>query len=238
MATDLITRACALWTTLANAPVTFADGGVNVAVSPGSLLCPPGWVGIVVIGDGAIATAPDEATAALVREGLARLPITSVTDADAVGGVLPVAEPLGPAALAYTGTRPAQSTVERLAADDPAIRALEALSGEDEAGEASLDDATSPVFAVRRDGVVVAASGYRTWVEQAAHIGVLTAPEWRGKGLAKLVGAASAAHALDAGLLPQWRARITPSRRAALAIGFRELGAQLSVRLEIDAPRT
>lgn len=237
MATDLITRARALWTTLADAPVTFADGGVGVAVSPGSLLCPPGWVGVVRIGDAAIATAPDEATAALVREGLARLPVTSVTDAEAVGGVLPVAEPLGPAALAYTDTRPRRSTVELLTAADPAIRALETLCGEEEAGEASLDETTSPVFAIRRDGVVVAASGYRAWVGLAGHIGVLTAPAWRGRGLAKLVGAAATAHALDAGLLPQWRARITPSRRAALAIGFREVGAQLSVRLEIDAPR-
>jgi hypothetical protein len=33
------------------------------------------------------------------------------------------------------------------------------------------------------------------------------------------------------GLLPQWRARPEPSRRVARALGFRELGAQLSIRL-------
>ncbi|HEY1176266.1 MAG TPA: GNAT family N-acetyltransferase, partial [Phytomonospora sp.] len=120
---------------------------------------------------------------------------------------------------------------EELAPGDPAVIALEDLAGDDEAGEASLDEATSPIFAVRRDGAVVAASGYRVWAGKAAHIGVLTAPDWRGNGLAKTVGAASTAHALAAGLLPQWRARIVPSRRVARALGFRELGAQLSVRL-------
>ncbi|PWS40209.1 GNAT family N-acetyltransferase, partial [Streptomyces sp. ZEA17I] len=39
------------------------------------------------------------------------------------------------------------------------------------------------------------------------------------------------AHALAAGLLPQWRARPAASRRVAAALGYRELGAQLSVRL-------
>jgi hypothetical protein len=38
--------------------------------------------------------------------------------------------------------------------------------------------------------------------------------------------------ALDDGLLPQWRARPEPSRRLARTLGFRELGAQLSIRVE------
>lgn len=42
------------------------------------------------------------------------------------------------------------------------------------------------------------------------------------------------AHALAAGLLPQWRARPVESRRVALALGFRELGTQLSVGLDQD----
>ncbi|MER7737151.1 hypothetical protein ABTX34_02235 [Streptomyces sp. NPDC096538] len=41
-----------------------------------------------------------------------------------------------------------------------------------------------------------------------------------------MVGAAAVAHALAAGLLPQWRARAFASRRVAAALGFEELGAQ------------
>ncbi|NEB68512.1 GNAT family N-acetyltransferase, partial [Streptomyces fulvissimus] len=51
------------------------------------------------------------------------------------------------------------------------------------------------------------------------------------RGLARQVASEATAHALAAGLLPQWRARPAASRRVAAALGYRELGAQLSVRL-------
>ncbi|MGW3829145.1 GNAT family N-acetyltransferase [Streptomyces sp. NPDC005071] len=78
---------------------------------------------------------------------------------------------------------------------------------------------------------VVAAAGYRAWPRRTAHISVLTAPGWRGRGLARVTGSATTTHALAAGLLPQWRARVPESRRVAIALGFRELGAQLSIDL-------
>jgi predicted GNAT family acetyltransferase len=108
---------------------------------------------------------------------------------------------------------------------------LEKLAGDDDAGEAGLDEITSPAFVVREAGEVVAAAGYRTWPSRSAHISVLTAPGWRGRGLARETGSATTAHALAAGLLPQWRARVPESRRVAVALGFLELGAQLSIEL-------
>ncbi len=60
---------------------------------------------------------------------------------------------------------------------------------------------------------------------------VLTAADARGRGLARAVAAAAVADALGNGLLPQWRARPEASLRVARALGFRELGTQLSVRL-------
>jgi len=53
----------------------------------------------------------------------------------------------------------------------------------------------------------------------------------RGRGLARATGSATVAHALAAGLLPQWRARRPASRRVAAALGFAEMGAQLSIEL-------
>lgn len=50
------------WEDLAGAPVFFAPV-FRVAVSPRSRLCPPGWAGLVVIGDAVIAAAPDEEAA-------------------------------------------------------------------------------------------------------------------------------------------------------------------------------
>lgn len=78
---------------------------------------------------------------------------------------------------------------------------------------------------------MLAAAGYRAWPCGTAHISVLTAPRARGRGLARATGSATVVHALAAGLLPQWRARRPASRRAAAALGFEELGAQLSIEL-------
>lgn len=47
----------------------------------------------------------------------------------------------------------------------------------------------------------------------------------------RVTGSAATAHALAAGLLPQWRARVPASRRVAVALGFEEVGAQLSIEL-------
>lgn len=231
----LVVRARGLWEELAVAPVGFpVDGGVRVVVSPESAVCPAGWVGVVRLGGSAIVTAPSEDVAVRVRDAVAGLPVEAVVDAGAVRGVLSVAQVLGPAALAYVsadGFRPVEPgavVVGHLPGGHPDLRGLERLAWEEDAGEADLEGITSPAFVVRDGGRVVAAAGYRVWPGRAAHICVLTAPEWRGRGLARAVGSATAAHALGAGLLPQWRARLPASRRVALALGFRELGAQLS----------
>ncbi|PWI08985.1 hypothetical protein DIZ27_20095 [Streptomyces sp. NWU339] len=106
-----------------------------------------------------------------------------------------------------------------------------ALAGEEEATESGLGDISSPAFCLRRDDEVVAAAGYRSWPRSVAHLSVLVAPHCRGRHLARAVASAAVAHALDARLLPQWRARPYPSQRVAVALGFQELGAQLSIRL-------
>ncbi|WP_228011192.1 GNAT family N-acetyltransferase [Nonomuraea phyllanthi] len=102
---------------------------------------------------------------------------------------------------------------------------------EEDAEESGLAEVSSAAFVVREGGRAVAASGYRPWLEMAAHLSVLTAPGHRGRGLARRAASAAVADALAAGLLPQWRARPEPSRRVARALGFRQHGAQLSVRL-------
>jgi RimJ/RimL family protein N-acetyltransferase len=234
----LLARARALWEGLAAAPVSFASsGGVSVVASPESSLCPAGWVGVVSLGDAAVVTAPTERSAALVRDGLATLSMEAVTNADAVGEVLPVAQVLGPAALfyaspdAFRSVSPGALSVQQLSGDHSDLRSLEEAAGEDAAEEAALREITSPAFVVHADGAVVAAAGYQSWPGRAAHLSVLTDPAWRGRGLAQVTASAAVAHALVAGLLPQWRARPFASRRVAAALGFQELGTQLSIKL-------
>ena len=103
--------------------------------------------------------------------------------------------------------------------------------GDEDADESGLAEITSPAFVARRGARVAAAAGYRAWPRTVAHLGVLTATEARGQGYARQVASAASFAALDKGQLPQWRARPTASRRVARALGFRELGAQLNLRM-------
>ncbi|MFE5594639.1 GNAT family N-acetyltransferase [Streptomyces sp. NPDC056549] len=238
----LLLEARRLWEELARAPRSFPLGaGVTVTVSPESALCPPGWVGVVVLGGSALVTVPAESAAAPVRTALSGLPVEALVDEAALREVLPVGGVLGPAALSYVspaGFRPAGgvSAVERLPGGHPSLRALEEAAGREDSEEAALDDITSPAFVVREHGRVVAAAGHRAWPRRTAHISVLTAPEARGRGLARAAASAAVADALAAGLLPQWRARPPASRRVAAALGFEELGTQLSLETHPIAP--
>jgi hypothetical protein len=231
----LLDRAQRLWADLAGGQVAFQDSAIEVAVSPRSLLCPAGWVGIVRLGSAVIATAPDEDSVEIVRRALGDLPGVAMTDPAAVGGRLPVAEALGPATLAYcdmAGFHPvASSAVEMVPAGGSDVEALLARVPAEDADESGLAEITSPAFVMRAGLDVIAAAGFRTWPGSAAHVSVLTAEPERGRGLARVVATAAVTHALEAGLLPQWRARPQASRRVARALGFRELGSQLSIRL-------
>ncbi|MFF4341222.1 GNAT family N-acetyltransferase [Kitasatospora sp. NPDC001540] len=234
---SLLRRAAGLWEGLAAEPVVLpAPGAAAVVVSPRSGLCPPGWVGLLTLGGAVLATAPDARRAELLRTALRSCP-EAARDTARLRAALPVGRILGPAALAYLAPdalvpqAPAPGTVRRLPPDHPALRELEAGVTEEERGEAALGYITSPAFAVLRGERVLAACGYRTWPYETAQFSVLTAPDARDRGLARTAAAAAAAHALAAGLLPQWRARVPASRRVAARLGFRELGTQLSAEL-------
>ncbi|SCD87025.1 GNAT acetyltransferase [Streptomyces sp. Termitarium-T10T-6] len=232
----LVSRARALWQELAAEPgAAFGTPGrPTVLVAPGSALAPPSWVGVVTVGDGALITAPTDRAADASRSALTGLTTAALTDPAA--GRLPVADTLGPAALGYLAPdalRPIGRTTAataRLSPEHAAVCALLTEAGSEDAGESGLADVTSPVFVVRGGTEVLAAAGYEHWPRDTAHLCVLTAPHARGRGLARQVAHAATAHALAAGLLPQWRARPPASRRVARALGYREAGRQLSVR--------
>jgi len=233
----LLDRARELWLELAVKPVRFSSTDrMNVAVSPGSRLCPPLWTGIVVLGDAGIVTVPSDQIAELLAAPAMMLSCEEFVDADRLREVLPVLDVLGPASLFYlrrADFRPvhAGTAVEEVPGDNDGLAALLARAGEEDAGESGLEEITSPACVVRDGDDVVAAAGYRTWTQSVAHLSVLVAPNRRGRGLARAVASAAVARALDAGMLPQWRARPHSSKRVALALGFRELGSQLSIRL-------
>jgi GNAT superfamily N-acetyltransferase len=148
---------------------------------------------------------------------------------------LRMTEMLGPAALAYVdSSRLADSDAAGVSAvplDDPGVAKLWESVPPDDAAESGLDEITSPAFVTYDEGLVTAAAGWIRWPTDVAHLCVLTAPASRGRGLGRAVAGRAAREALAAGLFPQWRARPLASRRVAQALGFRELGAQLSFSL-------
>lgn len=98
----VMARARGLWEQLAAVPLSFpSSGGIAIAASPGSRLCPPSWAGIVQLGDAAIVTAPGEAQAGLLRQALEQVPVPSLVCSSELRARVAVTDVLGPAALAY-----------------------------------------------------------------------------------------------------------------------------------------
>lgn len=240
--TSLLAQARDLWTDIASTDVAFPSTGLTVVTSATSKMCSPGWLGLVILGEAALATAPDDENAEKARKLLADLSITQLCSGEGVAQALNPTAILGPAALAYLSAddfRPADSaagqTIEELPADHEDLRALERLCSRRDTNEAGIDEITSPVFVIREaneSNAVIAASGHISWPRNTAHLSVLTAPSARGRGLARATASAAVAHALAAGMLPQWRARVPQSRSVARALGFSELGAQIRVQLD------
>ncbi|MEV7868305.1 GNAT family N-acetyltransferase [Streptomyces sp. NPDC088124] len=250
MSADLpLDRARELWTELAATPVEFrSPEGVSVVVSPDSRLCPPSWAGIVVLGDAGVITAPNVCVAELMAGAARKLSPGELVVAGRLMATLPVAEVMGLAFLSYLDRarfRPASggAVVEEVPGGGLTVgqegggelTALLAGAGEEDAEESALAGITSPAFVVRDGGDVVAAAGYRAWPGSVAHLCVMVAPDFRGRGPARVVASAAVGRALDSGMFPQWRPRPHPSRRVALALGFEELGARLSIRLRDNA---
>jgi GNAT superfamily N-acetyltransferase len=229
-------RARAMWAALTGVDATFPEHGSTVVVAPESGLCPPSWVGVVSLGDAALVTVPTPQDAARMRRLVAAGEPAALTDPTVLAAAVPMARRLGPATLAYlpaTRFRPVGGPrhVRRRSVLDPVVTRWLAGIPEGDLDESGIAEITSPAFVASEAGQLVAASGYRTWPCGIAHVSVLTAPGARGRGWAQAVASAAVGDAREAGLLPQWRARPEASRRVARALGFRELGSQLSVLL-------
>jgi len=74
---DLLNRTRIAWASYAGLDGGFRPGQVNLGVNAGSRICPPGWAGIVVLGDAAIVTAPDAQAERELRRALAGVPVAA-----------------------------------------------------------------------------------------------------------------------------------------------------------------
>jgi len=119
-------------------------------------------------------------------------------------------------------------------ADEPqAVAALERACPPDDVTEVDLG-ALGRVFVTLDDrDQPTAGAGYAEWQGIFGQLAVLTPPEHRRAGRGTLAAAVALNDALDAGLVPQWRARVdnVAARRIARRLGMVEVGGQTTVAL-------
>jgi GNAT superfamily N-acetyltransferase len=225
------------WRAELSAPAAFRGPGRHVHLQPAQASGKAGWVGVVTLGDSTCVSLPPNAPAWL-HDLQQRDLDADLTDPATAARVLgPVEEVVGPATLAFLD--PTTVDIE----DDPrvtlapaghqSLRHLVAACGPDDTEESGILAVESSVAVWQVAGRVVAASGYQVWHGHLGHLSVLVDPAFRGRGLGKAVAARAVGQVVQAGLVPQWRARSTlvASRQIARNLGFVELGRQVTYRL-------
>jgi hypothetical protein len=144
---------------------------------------------------------------------------------------------LGEAVLSFTdayvshpGLDAAVVTKEREAVTD-----LERSCPPDDVSEVTLSSMSECFVTLDEEDHTMAGAGYDESQGILANVGVLTPPVLRRAGHGTLAAAIATNDALDAGLVPQWRAR--RGHRASLGLarrlGYREIGSQTTVLLGI-----
>jgi RimJ/RimL family protein N-acetyltransferase len=145
----------------------------------------------------------------------------------------PLLDVRGPAYLGYWPLPPPPAGPgEELGLDHREALARLRVSAPAEWSEAGLDSASWCFGSVVGDDLV-AAAGYQCWPPELAHLAVFCRPDHRRRGQAATALRAAIAHALGAGLLPQYRARDgnVASRALAERLGFAEYGWMATVYL-------
>jgi len=229
---DLVERVRRAWSVVSEVPDAFLPGTTRVVAIPASRIAPPGWCGVVALGDACLIVTPDEDTATRIGDFVQAVPAGRVPDIE--WSQIGARDVLGPAALYFTLTHPriptAGITVERVAAGGRQVVELIGRASPDEAQEADVEEAMV-TFAAMVAGEAAAVVGYRIWPGSIAHFSALTDPAHRRHGYGQAAAREAVAHALAAGLLPQWRARPLASQQFAQTLGMQKVGTQASIRI-------
>ena len=147
---------------------------------------------------------------------------------------------VGPTSLAFAdetclrAPRPVRGiVVTPTGTDDPRLLVLARSCGEIAWEHSGIGEAVSVFAAVDEEGSVRGAAGYSLLGDSLAHVGVLTEPAHRGRGLAAMSGYAAASQALGTGLVAQWQTLIANAASLAVGrrLGFVELGRRVAIRL-------
>lgn len=226
------------WRQVLGAPEAFRGDRTLVVARPSRPAPGPRWVTVVTLGESRCvlvpADLPDRLDAGTDFDPTTAGRLADPTEARAMLGTGIAV--LGPAVLAYTAALAltvVPSTAEPAEPGGAGLDELGAACDPGEAAESAMAAWTHWVHVIRERDQVVAAAGAQVWAGMLAHVGVLTRPDRRRRGLGTTVAGSVVRAALSAGMVAQWRARteLAASRHLARALGFVECGQQVSYQL-------
>lgn len=138
---------------------------------------------------------------------------------------------IGPSTHAYLDSDPGtDARVEPV--DESALASLQERVPEEDWRESGFADGPPLTFGLHEDGVLVAASNLHLFGDRPRDVGVLVAPDARGRGLAAVVARHAASLAVREHGLARWGARNTNVASLATArhLGFEPWCTQLAIR--------
>jgi GNAT superfamily N-acetyltransferase len=203
-----------------------------------------GYQGLFLVrrGDSCIVTAPSEMIH-LVHTAVHGRPVAEVFGsglwrqvfADVIDRVV------GPASLAYCDASTLvpddqPGTLPLGGQDHAALTHLRHACGEEDWDRSGILPNHPVLYGHWIGGELVSAAGFELWGDRIAHMGVVTHPAHRGKGYAKAVVTALTRHAIEQGLVSQYRT--IESNVAALsvgrALGYEEYAKTFAIGLNVD----
>jgi RimJ/RimL family protein N-acetyltransferase len=177
-----------------------------------------------------------------LRADLRMVSIEELFDAKVLSRLLPQATKIiGPAWIGYLDEESsilAESSADVLTGAS-LLKRLPELQHDCNAVEwehSGLGNSNEFIAGYELNGKVAAAAGYERWGSRLAHIGVITHPAYRGKGLGRRVVREAARHAVGQQLVPQYRTLFAnaAAMRIAESLQFKKYGESIAVRLPPD----
>lgn len=216
---------------LGTAPGDLFTKALQIVTHGPELVNYPGVLAFVRGGHGLVSLPPDRAEELRVR--IPGQPITPKAIAEAFRDLATAV--IGPAWIGYAeSVAPPTETVQPLTMNDQLLiaRLRSACDAQEwEHGGSAADH--RGLFGIVTEANLLTLAGYVVWGGVIAHISVITHPGWRGRGLARRAVSRAAAHALEAGLIPQYRTLESnlPSMRVGAALGFVHYATSMAIRL-------